>query len=101
MGREVSLDELEVAIGSGAHVIDVRELFEFEEGHVPSAHHIPLNDLPDQLASVPKDQTVWLICKSGGRSMKACNYLEQQGYDVVSVAGGTDGWVASGRDVDY
>jgi rhodanese-related sulfurtransferase len=99
MGREVSLQDLEGAIAAGAHVIDVREAFEFEAGHVPSARHIPLNEIPDALAQIPKGEQVWLVCKSGGRSMRACDYLEAQGFDVVSVAGGTDGWVASGREV--
>lgn len=101
MGREVSLQDLESAIAAGAHVIDVRESFEFEAGHVPNAHHIPLNEVPDSLDRIPKEEQVWLVCKSGGRSMRACDYLEAQGYDVVSVAGGTDGWVASGRTVSF
>ncbi len=101
MGREVSLEDLEAAINSGAYVIDVRETHEFEDGHVPTAHHLPLGAIPDNLSEVPKDEPVWLICKAGGRSMKACDYLEQQGFDVVSVAGGTDAWVASGREVAF
>lgn len=101
MGREVSLQDLEGAIASGAHVIDVRELFEFEAGHVPNAHHIPLNEVPEALNRIPKGEQVWLVCKSGGRSMRACDYLEAQGLDVVSVAGGTDGWIASGREVSF
>ncbi len=101
MGREVSLQDLEGAIASGAYVIDVRELFEFEAGHVPNAHHIPLNEVPEALDRIPKGEQVWLVCKSGGRSMRACDYLEAQGFDVVSVAGGTDGWIASGREVSF
>ncbi len=56
MGREVSLQDLEGAIASGAHVIDVRELFEFEAGHVPNAHHIPLNEVPEALNRSPKGE---------------------------------------------
>ncbi len=99
MGREVSLQDLEGAIAGGAHVIDVRESFEFEAGHVPSARHIPLNEIPAALDRIPKGEQVWLVCKSGGRSMRACDYLEAQGFDVVSVAGGTDGWMNSGREI--
>lgn len=101
MGREVSLGELEAAIALGAHVIDVREDFEFQAGHVPNAHHIPLNEVPEKLGHIPRDKQVWLVCKSGGRSMRACDFLESQGFDVVSVAGGTDGWIASGRAVSF
>jgi len=43
MAQEVTVDELEKAIAAGEYVIDVRESFEFEDGHVPQARHIPLN----------------------------------------------------------
>lgn len=99
MAQEVTIQDLEHAIGSGAFVIDVRETDEFESGHVPSATHIALNSIPEHLSLIPRDQTVWLICKSGGRSMKAANYLESEGYDVVSVAGGTTEWIESGKPV--
>jgi rhodanese-related sulfurtransferase len=99
MAQEVSIDELEQAIAQGAFVVDVREDHEFEAGHVPQAHHIALNTVPDHLGLIPQDQQVWLICQGGVRSMKAANYLEAQGYDVVSVAGGTGAWIAAGKTV--
>lgn len=101
MAREVTIDELESAISNGAHVVDVRETWEFESGHVPMAHHIPLNSVPDSLSEIPKDQQVFVICQSGGRSMTAANYLEAQGFNVVSVAGGTGSWISSGKTVSF
>lgn len=101
MVQEVSIQELDQAIASGARVIDVRELDEFDAGHVPSAIHIPLNSIPERLGEIPTSQRLWLICKSGGRSMTAANYLEAQGFDVVSVAGGTMGWIAAGKPVSF
>ena len=99
MAREVSINDLENAIAGGGFVVDVREDWEFQAGHVPNAKHIPLNTIPDRLAEIPKDQPVWVICQAGGRSMTAANYLEAQGYDVVSVAGGTGSWIQSGKEV--
>lgn len=99
MAREVSINELEAAIPQGAFVVDVREAWEFENGHVPQAHHIALNTIPEQLNNLPKDHRLWIICQSGGRSMTAANYLEAQGYDVVSVAGGTGSWIGAGKEV--
>ena len=99
MALEVSIDELEVAIEQGEYVVDVREDWEFEAGHVPNAHHIPLNSVPEQLALIPRDQKVWVICQSGGRSMRAADYLEANGFEAVSVAGGTGGWIAAGKVV--
>lgn len=99
MAREVSIDELQAAIAAGEFVLDVRENWEFEAGHVPSAKHIPLNTVPDRISEIPKTEQVWVICQSGGRSMTAANYLEAQGFNVVSVAGGTGSWIQSGKEV--
>ena len=99
MANEVTINELEQAIKDGAFVLDVREGWEFENGHVPNAHHIPLSDVPSQLSGLPKDSQVWIICQSGGRSMTAANYLETQSFTAVSVAGGTGSWIAAGKDV--
>jgi rhodanese-related sulfurtransferase len=101
MAHEVSIDELETAIAQGAYVVDVREAWEFESGHVPKAHHIALNSVPDCVSDIPKDQQVWVICQSGGRSMTAANYLEANGFDAVSVAGGTGSWIGAGKQVSF
>jgi rhodanese-related sulfurtransferase len=101
MAHEVSIDELETAIAQNAYVLDVREAWEFEAGHVPTAHHIPLNSVADLLSEIPRDQQVWVICQSGGRSMTAANYLEANGFDAVSVAGGTGSWIGAGKNVSF
>tara|TARA_B110000858_G_scaffold41309_1_gene47099 strand:- start:3241 stop:3558 length:318 start_codon:yes stop_codon:yes gene_type:complete len=99
MANEVSINELEQAIAAGDKVVDVREDWEFTDGHVPTAKHIALNTVPENLNEFSKDSTTWIICQSGGRSMTAANYLEGQGYNVVSVAGGTGAWIQAGKDV--
>ena len=101
MAKEVTIDELEQAIAQGAHVVDVREQDEFDAGHVPNAHLIPLNTVPDRMGEIPEGETVWLICQGGVRSMTAANYLEAQGYNVVSVAGGTGSWIGAGKSVSF
>lgn len=101
MAREVSINDLETAIPQGAYVVDVREAWEFESGHVPRAHHIALNTIPERLNDLPKLQQIWVICQSGGRSMTAANYLEANGFNVVSVAGGTGSWIGAGKDVSF
>lgn len=101
MAQEVTCGELETAIAENVFVLDVREDWEFEAGHAPTAHHIPLGSVPERLSELPKDQRIWIICKSGGRSMRAAEFLEPQGFDVVSVAGGTDGWVEAGKEVSF
>jgi len=99
MATEVTTDDLEQAIANGAWVLDVREPWEFEEGHVPTAHHIPLGELADNVDKVADGERVFVICAAGGRSMTAANFLESQGVDCVSVAGGTKAWIAEGKTV--
>ncbi len=101
MAQEISVDELAERIAQSAYVLDVREDWEFEDGHVPTAHHIPLGAVPDTYLEIPKDQQILVICKSGRRSQSAANFLIEQGFDALSVAEGTEGWIASGREVSY
>ncbi len=99
MANEVSIDQLQESLAEGAFLIDVREDSEYQSGHVPGAKHIPLGSLGERLNEIPKDQQIWVICQSGGRSMKAANALEDLGYSAVSVAGGTGAWIQAGKEI--
>jgi len=101
MATEVTINELADAIANQGFVLDVREDYEWQEGHVPGATHIPMNDVPAQLDRLDDGARIFVICKLGGRSMTIANYLEGQGYDVVSVAGGTEAWIESGRELSF
>ena len=101
MPAEITVDDLAVALDNGAWALDVREVEEFDAGHVPNALHIPLGTIPENTHLIVEHETLYVICKAGGRSMKAATYLEAEGYTVVSVAGGTDGWIESGRDLSF
>jgi thioredoxin 1 len=94
---EIDVDELARLLDGGVNLIDVRQPDEYVDQHVPGASLIPLAEVPDRLAEVPEG-TVAVICKSGSRSLRASEFLRANGVDAVNVAGGTDGWVASGRD---
>jgi rhodanese-related sulfurtransferase len=96
---EIDVAELGDRIAAGALVIDVREPDEYTEGHVPGAQLIPLATVPDHLDRFRSDGPTYVICRSGGRSMRACEVAAGEGYDVVNVTGGTGAWIASGRDV--
>ncbi|MEY4311213.1 MAG: hypothetical protein RLZ71_1139 [Actinomycetota bacterium] len=99
MATEVTLEELEDAIKRGGYVLDVREQDEWNEGHVPGAHHIPLGDLENRIDEVEDGSRVFVVCRSGKRSLQGADILESNGIDAVSVAGGTLGWIHSGREV--
>jgi rhodanese-related sulfurtransferase len=96
---EVDLDTFADAYAQGVTLIDVRNPDEYEEAHLAGAVLIPLGELEDRVDEVPKDTSVYVICAAGGRSLRATHALVGAGYDAVSVAGGTKGWVASGRPV--
>ena len=94
---EVSVDELESALQSGAPLIDDREVAEYQSGHVPGAVLIPLASVPSALDQFPSDRRAYIICRSGARSYRACEFLLDNGLDAVNVAGGTLAWISSGR----
>jgi rhodanese-related sulfurtransferase len=94
---EASVDELEAALQSGAPLVDVREPDEYEAGHVPGAVLVPLATVPDSLDRFATDGPNYVICKSGARSYRACEFLSDQGLEVINIEGGTMAWIISGR----
>jgi rhodanese-related sulfurtransferase len=96
---EIDVDELEQRRAGGAIVVDVRQPDEYDDGHVPGARLIPLGEVQARVDEVPEGETVLLICGSGGRSLRAAEFLRAQGRDAVNVAGGTRAWIESGRSV--
>jgi rhodanese-related sulfurtransferase len=98
--REIEASQLAEKIAAGFKVVDVREVDEYTDGHIPGAIHVPLQTVPDNLESFRSDQDVFVVCQVGGRSGKACQYLIDQGVtNVVNVAGGTSGWILLGNGV--
>jgi len=97
--HEITTDELAAVIDAGGRVIDVREPGEYEQARVPGATLVPLATVPQNIAAFHGEDTTYVICRSGGRSRQACEYLAAQGADVANVSGGLMAWIASGRDV--
>jgi rhodanese-related sulfurtransferase len=96
---EIDVHELAVLRESGAALIDVRQPDEYEEFHVPGARLIPLPELVERVDEVPPTERVYVICKTGGRSAKAVELLNGNGYDTVNVAGGSLAWIDAGLPV--
>jgi rhodanese-related sulfurtransferase len=84
--------------GEKVMLIDVRTPAEFGEVHVDFAHNVPLDRLdPQEIASLVTDGPVYFVCKSGGRSQKACEKMLAAGFkDAISVEGGTSACEAAG-----
>ncbi|MCY7108658.1 rhodanese-like domain-containing protein [Streptococcus oralis] len=69
-------------------LVDVREVDEFESLRLEGARNLPLSQLADTYEQLDKDQLYYVICKSGMRSARACQFLAEQGYEVINVQGG-------------
>ncbi|MEV4705360.1 rhodanese-like domain-containing protein [Actinoplanes sp. NPDC049316] len=83
-----------------AYLLDVREPDEWQAGHAPHAHHLPMMEVPARIAEIPADTEVVVVCRSGGRSGQVVSYLMGNGWDNVrNLDGGMQAWAAQGREV--
>ena len=74
------------------NLIDVREVHEYQAGHVPGAKNLPLSTLEQGYKELKSDQDYYLICQGGGRSASACQFLKAQSLTVTNVEGGMNAW---------
>jgi SulP family sulfate permease len=93
-------DFQELASDTSALVLDVREHSEHQAGHIPGAALLPLRMLPERGASLPRDHTLLVCCRSGRRTARALRMLETMGYtDLYGLQGGILAWRAEGLPV--
>ena len=98
--NEIPVNELTTLVENGSLVVDVREPDEYESGHIPGAVLVPLSTVLTNKSEFESDETVYVVCRSGGRSMQACEMLHDVGIsNVVNVAGGTMGWISLGNEI--
>jgi rhodanese-related sulfurtransferase len=83
--------------GEEFFLLDCREPWEFETARIEGAALIPMQQIPNQLDEIPKDRTVVVYCHAGVRSYNAAAWLQQQGFNVLSMSGGIDQW---SREID-
>jgi rhodanese-related sulfurtransferase len=98
---EVTPEHTAEALADGrAQLIDVREPYEREAGHIAGSRHVELQDLAAQADTVDRDRPVIFQCRSGARSLMAAQAFRRAGYDAWSMAGGLEQWVAEGRELE-
>lgn len=73
-------------------LLDVRDSDEFENGSVPGAVNLPLNQLRENLEQIPRDRPVAVYCAVGARAHNAVRLLRQHGFDAVNLSGGYTTW---------
>lgn len=81
--KQVPVTKVRELVENDAFIIDVREEDEFAEGHLINAKNIPLSQLRDRLDEIPRDQAVYLHCRSSQRSYNAVMALQGNGFDNV------------------
>jgi rhodanese-related sulfurtransferase len=92
--REITPTELQQLLAgeNPPALIDVREEGEAAICSIDGSTLIPMNTLPQRLQELARDRPVVLYCHGGMRSMMAGQWLSQQGFEALSLAGGIDRW---------
>lgn len=92
--KEITPEEVEKMLEEGKtlNLIDVRETDEVAAGKIPGAVNIPLGLIEFRKQDLDKSKEYIMVCRSGGRSGRATEYLESQGYKVTNMTGGMLAW---------
>ena len=81
-------------------LVDVREPYEHDAGHVAGAAHIEFAQLSDRAASISRESPVVFYCRSGGRSAVATQAFRASGYDARNMSGGLLAWAERGLPIE-
>jgi rhodanese-related sulfurtransferase len=81
-------------------VVDVREDYEHEAGHIPGSRHIDLPELKDQAETLDRSKPVVFYCRSGDRSSMPAEAFRNSGWDAHNLAGGLTAWSEAGLPLE-
>jgi len=100
-GIEVTTEQTAQALTEGtAQVVDVREPYEREAGHIAGTRHIELERLASQAQTLDPERPVIFFCRVGSRSLMAAQAFRRAGFDAWSMAGGITAWDDEGRPLE-
>jgi rhodanese-related sulfurtransferase len=97
--EEMNPNDVQAAVKRGSIFVDVREPHEIDEVSYGIEGHlqIPLGSIQTRMSEIAKDASVIIGCRSGARSMQACQFLGMNGYkNVKNLSGGIMGWIDNG-----
>lgn len=87
--ESIDVNEID-RLSKKVHLIDIREPFEYERGHLAKAKSIPMNDILSETEKhLESSEIYYIICQTGSRSKGTCKVLKKIGYNVINVSGGT------------
>ncbi|HNP71604.1 MAG TPA: rhodanese-like domain-containing protein [Kouleothrix sp.] len=88
------------AAGEKLFILDVREPAEYAEGHIAGSKLMPLSQISQRSAGLPREQPIVVVCHSGSRSGVAQSVLKRAGFtNVLNMRGGMLAWARSGLPV--
>jgi hydroxyacylglutathione hydrolase/adenylyltransferase/sulfurtransferase len=98
---ELSPEQAADLVASGeAELIDVREPYEREAGHIPGSLHMELGSLADRAGELPAGRALVFQCRVGARSAMAAFAFRRAGFDAHNLHGGIVSWAECGLPVD-
>jgi adenylyltransferase/sulfurtransferase len=90
---EVDVTTAAQLLRGGALLLDVREPDEFAICRIAGSRELPMRQIPESLAALPRDTQILALCHHGGRSMRVTQFLRANGFtNVTNVAGGIHAW---------
>ena len=88
MYSSISIPEVKKLIGM-INIIDIRDSYMYNLGNIPTSRNIPINFLlMNKDRYLDKNKKYYIYCEKGFKSIKACNELSKEGYNVVNIEGG-------------
>jgi rhodanese-related sulfurtransferase len=90
----------QVAALSGAQLIDVREGYEHDAGHIPGSQNIEVTELTAAAESLDRDKPVVFYCRSGDRSTMPAEAFRASGWEAYTLDGGLAAWVEAGQPIE-
>ena len=89
----IEITTIESKVTDGWQIVDVREIEEYNAGHIPDALNVPLTSISQgDYGSLKQDQNYIVICQSGNRSQTASELLTKAGFQVLNVKQGMSSW---------
>lgn len=93
--KDITAEELKTMIAANKNliVVDVREQYEWDEGHLAGSVLIPIGEVQRRVSELPKEKAIAIVCLSGARSAQVANYLIELGYkEVYNLKDGISSW---------
>ena len=86
---DIEAKDIENLLKNKEFLLDVREEYEYQNGHIKGAVNLPLREILSQKDALLKDRDIYVYCRSGHRSADAVNFLKSLGFDKVhNIEGG-------------